>query len=771
MSTDYKSVERDMMNRINILKKIDNFSNQKCFLMLKESFIELMPIIIIGCIFTIINNLPIKSYQNFMIQIWGQDWKSYGGMVWQGTFAILSILLLISLTNKIADDKGVPQTIAVLLALVSLFILLEPTKEGALDYKDLGTKGMCMAIFISFATTYIFSYFYRIKKLRVQILAGEVIIPALITIIIIATLRQMFIIVFETRDIYNFFYDMIQKPFESLENGLFTSIVYIILNQVAWFLGIHGSAVTEGLNNSIFVEAMNTNILAVESGQMATEIFTQPFFDFFVYLGGSGATLCLAISMFMLSKKRDTKRLAIVAILMGIFNVNEVIVLGLPIVLNPIFLIPFIGVPVVLNIISYIATTLDLVPVVSVSSHWTSPIFISGVAITQSFAAVILQFINVIIGVIIYTPFVRLYEKNTYRLNNEVEAFSEGLLKGDLSQNIHKNYLERTDSIGMMARAIMYTKNGLVKVVTDIKEQMGARIQEADTLTVHSEDLSQSLKEINIRLEDASKDVNLQFDSLQIAVGGLEGVRTFLNDIESNVSIVKKGSQGIQEKTLIGKKELITLEDVSTKTIHAFKELDGIITVTNNSTFEINESIEQIKYIANTTNILALNATIEAARVGEQGKGFMVVANEIKKLAESTEEILNDIIGKTNVIETNMNIINEAKEILGIQISVQEENNKFMISLFAGIENLVESMQSDTVNVEKASMNLKEENELIENNVEKVYKLAIQQLEYSEKIVEYAKGINKIADTLNQMSFKIKEGTYKLEEMIDEYTV
>lgn len=771
MSTDYKSVERDMMNRINILKKIDNFSNQKCFLMLKESFIELMPIIIIGCIFTIINNLPIKSYQNFMIQIWGQDWKSYGGMVWQGTFAILSILLLISLTNKIADDKGVPQTIAVLLALVSLFILLEPTKEGALDYKDLGTKGMCMAIFISFATTYIFSYFYRIKKLRVQILAGEVIIPALITIIIIATLRQMFIIVFETRDIYNFFYDMIQKPFESLENGLFTSIVYIILNQVAWFLGIHGSAVTEGLNNSIFVEAMNTNILAVESGQMATEIFTQPFFDFFVYLGGSGATLCLAISMFMLSKKRDTKRLAIVAILMGIFNVNEVIVLGLPIVLNPIFLIPFIGVPVVLNIISYIATTLDLVPVVSVSSHWTSPIFISGVAITQSFAAVILQFINVIIGVIIYTPFVRLYEKNTYRLNNEVEAFSEGLLKGDLSQNIHKNYLERTDSIGMMARAIMYTKNGLVKVVTDIKEQMGARIQEADTLTVHSEDLSQSLKEINIRLEDASKDVNLQFDSLQIAVGGLEGVRTFLNDIESNVSIVKKGSQGIQEKTLIGKKELITLEDVSTKTIHAFKELDGIITVTNNSTFEINESIEQIKYIANTTNILALNATIEAARVGEQGKGFMVVANEIKKLAESTEEILNDIIGKTNVIETNMNIINEAKEILGIQISVQEENNKFMISLFAGIENLVESMQSDTVNVEKASMNLKEENELIENNVEKVYQLAIQQLEYSEKIVEYAKGINKIADTLNQMSFKIKEGTYKLEEMIDEYTV
>lgn len=764
------------MHVLNIQNKI---SEKKYLMMIKEAFIELIPLVLIGSFFTIMNNLPIDAYQNLMIELFGEGWKSYGGMIWQGTFGILSILLLISLTNKVADHKGVPQSTAILIAIVTLFILLEPTIEGSADYKDLGTKGMCMAILIAIVITNLFAYFYRKEKLRIRIPVGEVsdnsrkafevIVPALLTIIIVATTRQIFMLIFNTRDIYNFFYSMIQMPFNNLGNGLLTSIIYILLNQVAWFFGIHGSAVTEGLNNNIFVPNIEANVMAIANGGIATEIFNQPFFDFFVYLGGSGATLCLAIAMLIFSKKKHTRRIATLAIIMGLFNVNELLVLGLPIVLNPIFLIPFIGVPIVLNIISYLATSMELVPIVTANSHWTSPVFISGVVITGSFAGAILQFINIIVGVIIYAPFVKLHEATKYKRNNQIAEFSDKIINGDLSDEIDDRYLKRTDDVGVMARAITHTQKGLVKVIRDIRYQMKERINQALVLTKYSQELNVNIQDIDKELVDSLEGANNQVRNIQSIIGNLNEFKMHLLHIKDNVKEVTQSTDQVTEMTLVGERELTKLEEIMQETSSSFRDLEESVITTNYNVEKVGELVGAIKNIAATTNILALNTTIEAARAGESGKGFVVLAKEISKLASATETILSEIVEKTDLITENIEVISRTKENLGTQIELQEYNSKIMIELFKKIKELIKIVSDNANSVYDTGYSIQEKNTSVEINIEEIYEISKKQLEYAENITKNAENIKQVAEIMDVTSNSIKIDTDQLESFISSY--
>lgn len=157
-----------------------------------------------------------------------------------------------------------------------------------------------------------------------------------------------------------------------------------------------------------------------------TEIFTKQFFDLFILIGGCGTSLALLISLLIFSKRKMNRNLAKMAIFPGIFNINEILVFGLPIIYNPIMLIPFITTPIVMFLISYIAFTTGLVPPVITEVTWTTPIIFSGYIATKSVAGSILQIVNLCVGVLIYMPFVRIFDKIK---NNEAERRMEELTK------------------------------------------------------------------------------------------------------------------------------------------------------------------------------------------------------------------------------------------------------------------------------------------------------------------------------------------------------
>ncbi|MFS8652578.1 MAG: PTS transporter subunit EIIC, partial [Caldibacillus sp.] len=178
-----------------------------------------------------------------------------------------------------------------------------------------------------------------------------------------------------------------------------------------WSMGIHGMNVVSSVAYPFWMTQLANNVEAINAGVEATGIVTEPFFHMFTHIGGSGATLGLVLLM-LTSKSDQLKQVGKTAIVPGIFNINEPVIFGLPIVLNPIMIIPFILGPAIIVTINYICFTTGIIPPVIVQPPFTVPIFLGGfIATGGSVLAGLLQIVNVIIATIIYYPFFKYYEK------------------------------------------------------------------------------------------------------------------------------------------------------------------------------------------------------------------------------------------------------------------------------------------------------------------------------------------------------------------------
>jgi lactose/cellobiose-specific phosphotransferase system IIC component len=201
--------------------------------------------------------------------------------------------------------------------------------------------------------------------------------------------------------------------FKRLGSGFLTGFIFVFASSVLWFFGIHGSDTLEGVMETYFTPQLSANQAAVATGGVPTQIVTKEFFDCFVLMGGCGATICLLIAILLFSRNRARRGLGYAAAFPMIFIINEMMVFGLPIIFNPIMLIPFLVVPLVCYTIAYLAISAGLVPMITSEVAWTTPIILGGYHATGSVAGSILQLVNVVVGVLVYLPFVRMLDRQT----------------------------------------------------------------------------------------------------------------------------------------------------------------------------------------------------------------------------------------------------------------------------------------------------------------------------------------------------------------------
>ena len=189
------------------------------------------------------------------------------------------------------------------------------------------------------------------------------------------------------------------------DNGFLKGLFFVLFSSVLWFFGIHGSDVLEGVMQEYFAPVASST-----AANTIDPILHKEFFDCFVLMGGCGATICLLIALLIFSRNRARRGLALSAAFPMVFNINEMMVFGLPIIFNPVMLIPFLIVP--LFCYTYVAIASGLVPVIENSVEWTTPILLGGYTATGSFAGAALQLFNLIVGVLIYMPFVHLLDRS-----------------------------------------------------------------------------------------------------------------------------------------------------------------------------------------------------------------------------------------------------------------------------------------------------------------------------------------------------------------------
>jgi PTS system cellobiose-specific IIC component len=295
---------------------------------------------------------------------------------------------------------------------------------GAIPAALMGSKGLFVAMLIAMLSTEIYRYIIQ-KNIVFRLPDGVppavsksfvALIPGAIVIFVVWILR----ILVENTDfgsLHNIVGELLGKPLGVLGGSLIGSLVAVFLVQLLWSTGLHGASIVGGVMGPIWLAATDANRLAFQNGaDELPNIFTAQFFDLFVYIGGSGATFALVVMMLLRARSQQMKQLGRLAFGPGLFNINEPITFGMPIVMNPLMIVPFILAPLSIVITTYIAMSTGLVAKpVGIAVPWTMPPIIGGYLATGGkISGALLQLFNFCVTFAIYYPFFRMWDRQKY---------------------------------------------------------------------------------------------------------------------------------------------------------------------------------------------------------------------------------------------------------------------------------------------------------------------------------------------------------------------
>ncbi|WP_068983722.1 PTS sugar transporter subunit IIC [Lysinibacillus xylanilyticus] len=408
--------------------------NQRHLVAIRDGFITIMPLTIVGSLAVLVNNLPIKFYQNALDAIWKHEtWTQWGGNIWNSTFGILSLLLAFSIAYNLAKSYDKDGLSAGVISLSS-YLTFGTFGEGGLTGLTTGTGGIFIAIIIALLSTELFCKLTGNPKLLIKMPNGvppavsksfAALLPAIITIGLFALIRTIISAGFDIPDIVGSFYSAIQEPFMGLTNSWIAALLLAFIPTFLWTLGVHGANIIEPFMQTINLPAIEANVKAISSGEIAPYIVNKPFFDAFINMGGSGTTIALIIAIFIFARKnKQYNTVGKLSAAPGLFNINEPLLFGLPIVLNPVLFVPFILTPMVNVTIAFFATKWGFVPAATVSPPWTTPPIINGFLATQSWQGAVLSIVLLIVAVCIYLPFVSMANRMA-KQNEQQVADSE----------------------------------------------------------------------------------------------------------------------------------------------------------------------------------------------------------------------------------------------------------------------------------------------------------------------------------------------------------
>ena len=407
---------------------------------IKDGFLYAVPFIIIGSFALLLFNLPLQDPNNFLyfkpydnfVKAFASDYLQ----IFNISMGIMSLFVSFgvgfSLAGYYNSDKvtnGLLSLYAFLLvsakslavtivgAASDLLFVAEESQVVVLDARYMDAKGLFVAMIVAVLSVEI-SRFLVNKKLTIKL--PDSVPPAisktfeiLIPVAVISILFQIVNVIIQ-KNMLIMLPDLIMKalqPILNMSDGLVSILLVVFLIHLLWFCGIHGANVVSVVLQPIIYTNLAINQAALVAGEPIPKILAGEFLNYFVYFGGSGSTLSLCIAMLMV-KNAHLKSIGKLAIIPGCFNINEPIMFGVPIVMNPIFAIPFILTPMVNAVITYTLMKLNIVAKVVALAPWTTPPILGGfIATNLNFAAPILVICLIILDYIIYKPFLNMYIK------------------------------------------------------------------------------------------------------------------------------------------------------------------------------------------------------------------------------------------------------------------------------------------------------------------------------------------------------------------------
>ena len=415
-----------------------NFIRLKAVSSLRDGFIMTLPFTVVGSIFLLLANIPVEGYADFVTEIFGQSFLRSLNSVSNATFSLLALVIVISITYHYVLREGCDTNLSCLLALVTFFILIPPdftTESGEvigniITKEWVGTNGLITAIFVAFFTGYVFCTCIKKRWViplpssipRTIIRSFDGVIPATIlftTAAIISGLCRAY----GATTFPALIFTLIQIPLQGLSDTIFGATAITILQSFFFWLGVHGPNLLSGIVSPLTFANSMSNQALIDSGvnlqnNPDIKIFTVQM-EVFVRAGGCGATFGLLIASLLGAKSRQIKSITKVAIIPGIFNINEPLIFGIPIMFNPYLIAPYILAPLSSLFITWAAVANGfLEPMGALMLPWTTPPILYGFLVNGWHGAII-QLLNIIAATIIYFPFLKMQDREC--LEEEME--------------------------------------------------------------------------------------------------------------------------------------------------------------------------------------------------------------------------------------------------------------------------------------------------------------------------------------------------------------
>lgn len=409
----------------------EKIGKQRHLKALREGILIAMPLVLIGSFFVLIKDFPIPEWTNWLKETGGL-YQILNSMA-SNTFGLMALATSFGIAYRLAESYGTDGVSAGIISLAS-FLLTTPTIAtdkgvAGIPFNALGGRGIFSAILVGMCAAEVFRLFVQ-RDFTIK-MPGSVpdavgksfaaLVPGTVVIFIFAAVNKILAIT-GLGNLNSILSLVVGVPLGLIAGSLPGTFVAVFLNSLFWFCGVNGGQVVGSVMNPLWIQYADANRVALAAGQALPNIVTEPFIDLFVYMGGGGATIGLALCLLFFSRSKELKTLGKISGIPALFNINTAILFTFPTVLNPVMLVPFIMCPVVNATITYLSMASGLVPYTTgVMLPWTTPPIIGGFLATGSWKGAVLQVVLVAVSFCIYYPFFKAQDKRNLAEEKECD--------------------------------------------------------------------------------------------------------------------------------------------------------------------------------------------------------------------------------------------------------------------------------------------------------------------------------------------------------------
>src|SRR5699024_5252299 len=416
-----------------VLKASELISKNSYLKAISEALTTTLPVIMLGSFALLLSTLNIPAYQNFIESIGIKKLIEIPADV---LIPLLSIYVVFFIAYRLVNNMK-PDMDSAGAGLISLmaFFIVTPTitvdETDGFTFEFLGAQGLFVAIIVGLIVGRMFIWVVEqgwtikmpkgvpptVYKTFASLIPGAIIISLFSLISFFAQMTQY-------ESIHHMIYTLIQAPLQNLGSTYWSMIAFTFTVQILWFFGIHGFMVVSPIFYSVWLPLGLENLEMIARGEEQTNILSGGFYNSFVVIGGSGATIGLAILLLFFSKSKRYKTLGKISLPPAIFGINEPIIFGTPMVLDPFMFVPFVFGPIIISSFAYWTMRLGLFPIAN-GTHFPAgtPLGLNSF-VNGGVSLLILQFLCVLLSVVIYYPFFRVIDKQSLKDEQDAEESS-----------------------------------------------------------------------------------------------------------------------------------------------------------------------------------------------------------------------------------------------------------------------------------------------------------------------------------------------------------